>query len=236
MAREVAALALLASGAALAIVGGWIKRPAGLGTRRLVAVFAVLLLVTGALTFLNAAQSGGADATEPPDPSTTHAGARPTGATASRSATPGASPSGDPTYLSDLRPVEHDASYYRHQATINGGFYPHSVGITAGCGGDTGDDKWLDYSLSGNYRRLRGVVGLSDENVTGVSSLSFAIFVDGFSAMSRTLKAGDIIRIDVDVTAAGRLRLMVRPRAYRTSCAYASPTARVEFADAALYD
>jgi hypothetical protein len=86
---KVVALALLLIGVALGVVGNWLKPPANMGGRAIVAVFTVLLLVAAGVTYFSTesddrddnaqqrASTGGDDGTNPPSA----AGVEPTSTT-----------------------------------------------------------------------------------------------------------------------------------------------------------
>jgi hypothetical protein len=68
--NDVVALSLLVLGAALGVVGGWIRPPQNLSARRVVVLFAVLLLAASAVTYVGARLPGAKGAATPAAAST----------------------------------------------------------------------------------------------------------------------------------------------------------------------
>ncbi|HEY3673657.1 MAG TPA: PASTA domain-containing protein [Acidimicrobiia bacterium] len=104
------------------------------------------------------------------------------------------------TYLSDLSPVEGGAD--SGVATMGGTTYAHAVTFYA-----SSASTKAGYDLGRHYRRLRGTVGLRDDDQAS-SSVKVEVFADGRSIFSQTVGLGQSVELDLDVTNVLRLELV----------------------------
>nr|WP_232794282.1 MULTISPECIES: NPCBM/NEW2 domain-containing protein [Pseudofrankia] len=74
-----------------------------------------------------------------------------------------------------------------------------------GYSGDT--STYAKYDLGRDAHRLQATVGLSDDATSGTTYL-IEIFGDGRRLASNTVKLGNSVPLDIDVTGVLRLRLM----------------------------
>src|SRR5688572_14129863 len=121
------------------------------------------------------------------------------------------------TYLSDLNwtsmtnghgPVERDLSNGEAGTDDGGAIHINGVTTVKGLGAHAASE--VVYNLGGTYARFRARVGMDDE-VGSKGSVAFRVFVDGVQrfdsgTMTNTTAARSV---DVDVTGAGTLRLVI---------------------------
>lgn len=94
--------------------------------------------------------------------------------------------------------------------------YPHSV--VAGVNGCSSKDS-VEYNLNQGYRRFVATAGMSNDSSYANLQVQFEIFADeGRILKTATVKLGEVVDIDVDVTKVLRLKIQWQPIRDRESC------------------
>jgi DUF1707 SHOCT-like domain/NPCBM/NEW2 domain len=127
---------------------------------------------------------------------------------------------GEAKYLADLDPVDRSTygQIFAQSATANGAFYGHSVVFYNECGNNQGGDIWAEYNLSRAYTRFTATVGVSDDDPAAAQG-TYRILVDGAQVSAGDVASGRSTPIQLDVTNALHIRLVVNNRSATQSCA-----------------
>lgn len=109
------------------------------------------------------------------------------------------------TYLDSLHPA---TGYWYKQGEIVGmkdKTYPHSLlAIVGGCAGKDS----VEYNLAQGYRRFVATAGMSNDSSSASMQAQFEVFADeGRLLKSGTVKVGEVVDLDLDVTKVLRLRI-----------------------------
>ncbi|MET8758814.1 protein kinase [Lentzea sp. NPDC004782] len=121
------------------------------------------------------------------------------------------------TYLDMLKPA--NGSWSGYQGEIIGmkdKSYPHS--LYAGVSACSGKDS-VEYNLSQGYRRFVATAGMSNESASADLQVQFEIFADeGRLLKNATVKLGEVVDLDLDVTKVLRLKIQWQPVRTRSNC------------------
>ncbi len=120
---------------------------------------------------------------------------------------PTAAPGNVDRFLTELKVIESDGKVESGSASISGTKLPHSVILRAG-GYDRKptDVARAEYDLGRDYRRLQATVGLADDARSN-AVYQIEIYGDDRRLASHTVRLGNSVPIDLDVTGILRLRL-----------------------------
>lgn len=123
------------------------------------------------------------------------------------------------TYLDSLRPAS--GEWYGGQGEIIGmkdKSYPHSlVAIVSACS----SKGKAEYNLSQGYRRFVATAGMSNDSPSASLQTQFEIFADeGRLLKSGTVKVGEVMDLDLDVTKVLRLTIQWQPVKSNGGCGY----------------
>jgi hypothetical protein len=121
------------------------------------------------------------------------------------------------TYLDSLRPAS--GSWYSSQGEIIGmkdKSYPHS--LYASVSACSSKDS-VEYNLSQGYRRFVTTAGMSNDSASSDLQVQFEIFADeGRLLKNATVKVGEVVDLDLDVTKVLRLKIQWQPVRSRGNC------------------
>ncbi|MDT3440888.1 MULTISPECIES: protein kinase domain-containing protein [unclassified Pseudofrankia] len=168
------------------------------------AALLVVLVVVGILANLPNEPSGrennGSSGTSPA-----------TAGTGSSGPSASAAPTTVDRYLSDSKIVQENvdssAPGTNGSASVSGAAYVHSVRLPANLGYSGETPTYVEYDLGRHFQHLQTTVGLSDDATSGTVYL-IEVFGDGRRLASHTVKLGDSVPVDINVTGVLRLRLM----------------------------
>lgn len=144
-------------------------------------------------------------------------------------------------YVSKLSVTDHDhdsstGQWTSASRTIGGQEYGHSVSMTAGCQNDDGGDFWLDYSIDGKWRKIEGVVGVSDKS-SSQSSGTYKIVdaLTGNPVTQGSLAAGSGTKFTGSILGITRFRLFIHdPNAPKQMCGFERIATAVVWGDIKL--
>lgn len=181
----------------------------------------IIAAVVGILAWLLPDPFGLHDPARSPSPGTTST--RSPGPTSTTSARPGipvdpaasnggvdttAAPAlGEPVFLQDLQPTDQSANkWFADAAHINGELYARSIIMQPAIG--TTPVSYVTYTLGRHYRRFRATAGVEDSSPSATRS-RIEVFVDNRKVFSATARKGQAYPIDVNVSGAFELKLIV---------------------------
>ncbi|MGD9529240.1 protein kinase domain-containing protein [Pseudonocardia sp.] len=119
-----------------------------------------------------------------------------------------------PQFLDNLRPVDtdshigHNGGWETGPASTSGTQHGHAVSMAAWCSGRNGGDYWIDYDLARDWNTFTATVGLRDDDVSDATA-SYKVLVDNQLLASGSLTIGKTMQVNVPVTGALRLRLLI---------------------------
>lgn len=119
-------------------------------------------------------------------------------------------------YLADLKYVSERGVNSDSNVSVNGNTYIH--GLTLGsvaCGGGTAS---VEYDLSRRYTKLSSVIGQTDRSASGVTTRT-EISLDGKPVFSKQFGLGQPQQLDLDITGALRLQIVVTNVGASNTCA-----------------
>ncbi len=110
-------------------------------------------------------------------------------------------------FLTDLTVIESDGGVETGSGSISGTKLPHSIMLRARFYEPTNVAR-AEYDLGRHYRRFQAAVGLSDDAISS-SVYQIEIYGDGRRMASQTVRLGNSVPIDLDITGILRLRLSI---------------------------
>ncbi|WP_322778319.1 NPCBM/NEW2 domain-containing protein, partial [Frankia sp. Cas4] len=119
---------------------------------------------------------------------------------------PTAAPGNVDRFLTDLTVIESDGKVESGSGSISGTKLPHSVILQANHYDDPKNVARAEYDLGRDYRRLQATVGLADDARSN-AVYQIEIYGDDRRLASHTVRLGNSVPIDLDVTGILRLRL-----------------------------
>jgi hypothetical protein len=200
----------LAPGAPSPVPAGTAPKPTGKSqTKRAAAIigaiFAALISITLAAVTINAlatneANPADADAsTNPPNDQNTTPG-EPAGQPSSNAAT---RPAVKTVYLANLDPVY--GEWTTGPVTLDGREYTNGMRTEAQ---NCIEEDWIEYALSGDYVRFRGIAGFADATPY-TAPVPFKVLLNDKPALTGSIQLGKPIKIDLDVRGKVRLGIVV---------------------------
>ncbi|MGD9525246.1 MAG: protein kinase [Dehalococcoidia bacterium] len=124
-----------------------------------------------------------------------------------------------PQFLDALRPVDTDdrtGTWRTGQASTSGTQHSHAVTMAASCSGRNGGDYWIEYDLARDWNTFTATVGLRDDDASDATA-SYKVLVDNQILTSGSLTIGKTAQVNVPVTNALRLRLLINNPTIGTS-------------------
>ncbi|MET9798526.1 protein kinase domain-containing protein [Nocardiopsis alba] len=129
-------------------------------------------------------------------------------------------PTGDRIQLTQMEVVDRSRGWGAEpgRAEMNGEVYSRAL-LSDSCNSCTG---WVEYNLSRGWDTLTATIGIDDRSSAGGTS-TLTVYVDGEAAMKETLRLGETMEIEVDVTDVLRLRLDVESDVEEVRPVWADP-------------
>ncbi|SBW19137.1 hypothetical protein FDG2_0968 [Candidatus Protofrankia californiensis] len=111
-------------------------------------------------------------------------------------------------FLTDLIVIESDGRVETGSVAVSGELLPRSVTLRAVCCGWSGTNNFAkaEYDLGRHYRRFGATVGLADDSISSAAYL-IEVYGDSKRLAVHTVRLGNSVAVDVDVTGILRLRL-----------------------------